>query len=284
MCCPKCRFSLKKLKQMQEDHTEFPTAGGQSNLWIYEINEKTIRMKRRTGKITHKLSIAVLTHVHDLVHSGKINLNPREIDELKINGKKKTCRWGNYITGLLKYLGCTGKISKQGNPVDPLKHPLILPVRRTNMNKIFKDLVDGLEGKFRALLTMRPVIANEVPNDTPVGGIYLFSEGPTHLYVGRTKRSIAVRIRNHFSTAPDCPFAWLLAREATARKATYTPDGSRKKLLEDPAFKAEYERAKDRIRKMNVRYVHEPDPVRQALLKIYVALAAEAKYNDFNTH
>jgi hypothetical protein len=29
---------------------------------------------------------------------------------------------------------------------------------------------------------------------------------------------------------------------------------------------------------------HEPDPVRQASLEIYVAMAAETKYNDFNTH
>ena len=35
---------------------------------------------------------------------------------------------------------------------------------------------------------------------------------------------------------------------------------------------------------MNVRYVHEKDPVRQALLEIYVAVATEAKYNDFDTH
>ena len=152
------------------------------------------------------------------------------------------------------------------------------------MNKRFQDLVDGLESKCQTLLTMRPVIANDVPSDTPVGGVYLFSEGSAHLYAGRTKRRIAVRIRNHFSTAPDCPFAWLLAREATGRTATYTRDGSRKALLADANFKAEYERAKNRIRRMNVRYVHESDPVRQALLEIYAALATEAKYNDFDTH
>ena len=126
------------------------------------------------------------------------------------------------------------------------------------MNKRFWALVDGLESKCQALLTMRPVIAGDVPNDSPVGGVHLFSEGSTHLYASRTKRKIAVRIRNHFSTAPDCPFAWLLAREATGKAATYTREGSRKALLVDVAFKAEYERAKDRIRRMNVRYVHEP--------------------------
>jgi len=152
------------------------------------------------------------------------------------------------------------------------------------MNKRFRDLAEGLHAKYEALRAMRPIVANDVPSDTPIGGVYLFSEGSTHLYAGRTKRRIAVRIRNHFSTAPDCPFAWLLAREVTGKKVTYTREGSRTTRLADPVFKAEYERAKQRIRKMAVRYVHEPDPVSQALLEIYVALATEARYNDFNTH
>ena len=152
------------------------------------------------------------------------------------------------------------------------------------MNERFRNLVDALHGKYEALLTMGPIVAREIPTDTPVGGVYLFSEGSIHLYAGRTKRPIAVRIRNHCSTAPDCPFAWLLAREATGRKATYTRDGSRKMLLADAAFKAAYQAAKDRIRGMGVRYVHEPDPTSQALLEIYVAVATGARYNDFDTH
>ncbi len=38
------------------------------------------------------------------------------------------------------------------------------------------------------------------------------------------------------------------------------------------------------IRAMEVRYVAESDPTRQALLEIYVATVTEAKYNDFDTH
>jgi hypothetical protein len=148
----------------------------------------------------------------------------------------------------------------------------------------FRNLVDTLHAKYEALLAMRPVVARVIPSDTPVGGVYLFSEGLTHLYAGRTKRRIAVRVRNHFSTAPDCPFAWLIAREVTGRQATYTQAGSRKALLADAAFKTEYERAKDRIREMSVRYVHEPDATAQALLEIYVAVATGARFNDFDTH
>ena len=152
------------------------------------------------------------------------------------------------------------------------------------MNPRFREMVDGLEDKYRALLEMRSFRAGDVPKGTPVGGVYLFSEGGAHLYAGRTKREIAVRIRNHFSTALDCPFAWLLAREATGRKATYKQTGSRKALLEDEGFLTAYEAAKHRIREMDVRYVHEAEATKQALLEIYVAVATAARHNDFDTH
>jgi hypothetical protein len=112
MRCVFCRFSVETLKQMQENHTEFYTAAGRKRLWIAEVNEEaqTIRMERSTGRITDELRIETLATVHDMVHTGQIDLDPHEIDELEINGKRYSWRWGNYITGLLKYLGCTSKI------------------------------------------------------------------------------------------------------------------------------------------------------------------------------
>ena len=35
---------------------------------------------------------------------------------------------------------------------------------------------------------------------------------------------------------------------------------------------------------MQVRYVQEADPLRQALLEIYAAVVLATPYNDFNTH
>ena len=35
---------------------------------------------------------------------------------------------------------------------------------------------------------------------------------------------------------------------------------------------------------MDIRYVEEADPVRQALLEIYVALASGAEQNSFDNH
>ena len=153
------------------------------------------------------------------------------------------------------------------------------------MDNRFKELIDNLHAKFEALSRMEPVTVDTVPADTPKGGIYLFSEGYHHLYAGRTKRSIRDRLKDHVSTAEDCPFAWHLAREATGKKvASYKSEGSRKHLLSQPSFKKAYEDAKLRIRKMRVRYVGEPDPLRQALLEIYVAVVTKSRFNDFDTH
>lgn len=153
------------------------------------------------------------------------------------------------------------------------------------MHEAFKNLVEGLHNKYQDLLKMSPVTIDTAPDNCPVGGVYLFSENGKHLYAGRTKRKIKTRLKGHVNTAKDCPFAWHLAREYTGIiKAPYKKEGSRDHLLSQPLFKKAYEEAKQRIRKMEVRFVGESDPVKQALLEIYVAVVSEAKYNDFDTH
>ena len=155
------------------------------------------------------------------------------------------------------------------------------------MDQQFANLMEGVEAKHQELLAMQPITASDVrPKGTPIGGVYLFSEGDAaHLYAGRTKRPIGERIRNQFGANPDAAsFPWLIARQETGKKAAYKQEGSRKDLLANPEFRKAYDRAKERIRKMQVRYVRETDPLRQTLLEIYVAFATEAKYNDFDTH
>jgi hypothetical protein len=75
-----------------------------------------------------------------------------------------------------------------------------------------------------------------------------------------------------------------LSRKATGKKAAYTTKDSAKELLKDPGFAAVFTAAKERIRRMEIRYVEEPDPNRQALLEIYATLVLKTPYNDFETH
>ena len=150
----------------------------------------------------------------------------------------------------------------------------------------FYRLIDDIHAKYEKLISMTPIKANEIINDTPKGGVYLFSENGKGLYVGRTKRKIKERLKDHYNkSSNDAPFAFRLAREATGYlKASYKKEGSQKELLKNPQYRKAYDNAKERISDIDVRYIGEADPVRQALLEIYVAFLTEAKYNDFDTH
>lgn len=155
------------------------------------------------------------------------------------------------------------------------------------MHPVFREHINALPPLVEELLAMRPVRPDDLPSTMPKAGVYLFSEGRKHLYVGRSNR-IRGRIGRHCSEGSawrGAAFAFRLAREATGNvKATYKTEGSRPHLMADPTFSAALRKAKARIRRMKLRFVEERDPCRQGLLEIYAAVALKAPYNDFNTH
>ena len=150
------------------------------------------------------------------------------------------------------------------------------------MNKTFKAHINTLERKHRDLLISKQNGISDIPK---LPGIYLFSKGKKHLYVGRTN-NLKRRHREHLSfSVLDAPFAFKMARKATGnKKATYKEKCSTKHLSSQSKFRREIKRAKEKIRKMNYRYVVEKDPIKQTLLEIYVAIALKTPYNDFDTH
>lgn len=151
----------------------------------------------------------------------------------------------------------------------------------------FAAHVATLDGSFQALMAMAPVTFDSLPRGLPPSGIYVFSEGDRHLYVGRS-RNLRRRLSRHCSagaTHRGAAFAFRLAREETGRlSASYRPEGSRVALARDTAFGVAFEAAKTRIRAMSIRFVGEADPVRQALLEVYAAVALQTPYNSFDTH
>ncbi len=80
-------------------------------------------------------------------------------------------------------------------------------------------------------------------------------------------------------------FAFLLAREsANLGAATYRKGQGRKEVLEQAHAQQAFLAAKNRVRSMAVRFVEETDPIRQTLLELYVSIAHQTPYNDFDTH
>jgi len=97
-----CSFSWEKLKEMKNNNNnEFWAADGLNLLRIVDIDEKekSFYVINQLGKITWPFKYQKLEEVHNRIHNGEITLLAHEIDKL-------IPTWGNYIAGLLKYLGC----------------------------------------------------------------------------------------------------------------------------------------------------------------------------------
>ena len=155
------------------------------------------------------------------------------------------------------------------------------------MHGAFQKYVESLHPAFLSLVSMPLVHVSDRPRNVADKCIYLFSEGDQHLYVGRT-RNFLQRMQQHtanWAQHNQAVFAFRLARERTGKlAAAYTTEGSRVALSAETEFATAFKDAKQRIRAMDLRFVEESDPLRQALLEIYVAIALGTRYNDFDTH
>lgn len=151
------------------------------------------------------------------------------------------------------------------------------------MHPRFAALAESLHPSFVNLISCPPHTGRvRLPPTTPRCGVYLFSEGDDHLYVGRTDR-LRDRHREHWSgKANDAPFAFKLARHATNNILKGGP--TRKALEADPMFAAAFADARERVANMQFRWVEEADPNRQCLLEIYATVVLNARYNDFINH
>ncbi len=155
------------------------------------------------------------------------------------------------------------------------------------MHEVFKKFIKSLEPSFQNLMQMEPVSVATLPKVMPKAGIYLFSENGQNLYVGRTN-TIRKKLQNHCRPSSghnSATFAFRLSREITGvTKATYTSKGSRAELEKEPYFKKIFSEQKLRVRNMDVRFVEESEPMRQALLEMYVAVSLSTPHNDFDNH
>ncbi|MBN3033198.1 MAG: hypothetical protein JW873_03805 [Candidatus Saganbacteria bacterium] len=149
------------------------------------------------------------------------------------------------------------------------------------MNSRFRKIIKSIEDKYRRLISSQPAERSKIPIK---GGVYLFSKGKKHKYVGRAKNLKRRVICHSMPSVKDAPFAFRLARKKTKRPPTYRTKGSRNELWKDPKFRAAYAEAQKKIKKMDVRYVKEEKPINQALLEIYTAFALSTPYNDFEVH
>lgn len=114
-------------------------------------------------------------------------------------------------------------------------------------------------------MTLSPVRFDALPKVLPKRAVYVSSEGTEDLYVGRTN-DLRGQLRNHCRPTANqnqATFAFRIARQAMVfTEATYTPSGSRASLMAYEVFGPEFEKAKGRVRQMDIRFIEEIDAVR----------------------
>ena len=96
-----CSFGLEKIKEMRDAQTEFWAGDGLTRLRIVDVSERdgNIFMITQDGKKTWPLRYQRLEEIHSMIHRREIALRAYEID-------RHIPTWGNYVSGLLEYLGC----------------------------------------------------------------------------------------------------------------------------------------------------------------------------------
>lgn len=159
--------------------------------------------------------------------------------------------------------------------------------RLHRLDKRFSDIIADLHERLEVLIAPPSFRYATMPRQLPESVVYLFSEDGRPLYVGRSNR-FRQRLGNHCraSSGPNqSAFAFRLAREeAGFVEAKYTGENTRSGLMKKPEFQAGFGRAKARLNRMDIRFVAEPDQVKQALLEVYCAVALETPHNEFGTH
>ena len=117
-----------------------------------------------------------------------------------------------------------------------------------------------------------------------IKGVYCFYENGEPLYVGRS-RNIRNRVRQHriqSSGHNAAQFAFNLAKKKFGLDRA--GNMKRRELENDSEFADLFADAKERVRKMSVRFVKIKDPIEQTVFEVYAHVKLDTPFNDFETH
>ena len=121
-----------------------------------------------------------------------------------------------------------------------------------------------------------------------VEGVYCFYEGDEALYVGRTD-NIRKRVLQHCrprGRQNSAALAFNIAKKELAEDHPNEEVGrlSRGELSKNPTFATLFTKAKERVRRMSVRYVEIQDSNEQAIFEVYAHMKLGTPFNDFSNH
>lgn len=150
--------------------------------------------------------------------------------------------------------------------------------------KRFHDAVERMPMLFEQLMSCALLEMKAQAGWKGLPAIYVFYDAdgePCH--TGRT-RNLQGRVRAHTANSHhSASFAFKSTRHILNLSATYRPEGSRAHLMNDLVFKAEFDRQRERIGQMKLRYVEIECPIEQHLFELYVALRLGTSLTEFTT-
>ena len=149
---------------------------------------------------------------------------------------------------------------------------------------LFKEYLKELNDF--SLLKLSDLKKGELPQK---GGIYVFFENGKPIYVGRTK-NIRTRVQSHkrtSSTKDSASFTFNLAKMNFEGLLNLSKiEKERNKLMANLAFKIVFDKQKERVKDMDLKYIIEEHDILQTMLEPYLAykLGTYPEYNKFETH
>ena len=159
-------------------------------------------------------------------------------------------------------------------------------------SRSFNDMVDSKMPDYLRTLKSQEFAPDDQGN-LPLGlpnalGIYCFYENGKPLYVGRSRniRNRVLQHRRQGSGHNAAQFAFNIAKRKFKKKYPNKDIDNlgRDALAKDCDFDAEFTAAKDRVRKMSVRFVKIEDPIKQTIFEVYAHINLGTPFNDFETH
>jgi phosphoribosylformylglycinamidine synthase len=120
----------------------------------------------------------------------------------------------------------------------------------------------------------------------PKAGVYTFFDADKPVYVGRTnKRGLGPRMQNHLSKNQNqAVLAFKIARKELGLTTAYSGEGTRENLMKNEQFLAAFERQREFIGKLRVKFVEISDPDEQFIFEYYASKKLNSPNNDFDTH
>ena len=148
----------------------------------------------------------------------------------------------------------------------------------------FAERVGRLHDQMTALVQQDGRYFASVSERESQKGVYLFSDPSGYQFVGRTNR-LYQRMLHHCrgsSSANRSSFKLCLLTESQAFGRTLSRKTEWRELEGHPAFREQYEAVKDRINRMQIRFVEETDSLGQLLLEIYCKEVLPVRYAQFD--